>query len=240
MGGSPFTQMKADPIMHKAHLKERWTGGLRGNKIPLTEEIALSLFGSLPPADRCFILGGGPSLKGFNFEILQREFTIGINRHYLFSNPSIHFAMDWDLYKEIKDTQEWEDYRGVKIFFDVSNRPYEDVYIILSAGAMGIPQSFEGGIFHGQNSGFGAIQLAYLLGFKEIYLLGFDMKMSGLEGHFSDKWYTRPQYEVILERFVEEFDQVAPMFEERGIRIVNLSPDTALECFTKKRIEEIL
>ena len=35
----------------------------------------------------CFIIGGGPSLKGFDFNLLEGRKTIGINRAFEFFNP---------------------------------------------------------------------------------------------------------------------------------------------------------
>jgi len=43
---------------------------------------------------RCFIIGGGPSLKGFNFSRLKGELVIGINRAFEFCDCDIIFAMD--------------------------------------------------------------------------------------------------------------------------------------------------
>ena len=39
---------------------------------------------------RCFIVGAGPSLDGFDFSLLEGEVTIGLNFMSVFFEPTIH------------------------------------------------------------------------------------------------------------------------------------------------------
>jgi len=42
----------------------------------------------------CFIVGGGPSLKDFNWHLLKGKRTIGVNRAFEKFEPTVMFSMD--------------------------------------------------------------------------------------------------------------------------------------------------
>ena len=48
---------------------------------------------------RCFIIGGGESLKDFDFSKLKNELVIGVNLAFKKIDCQINFAMDYNLYK---------------------------------------------------------------------------------------------------------------------------------------------
>ena len=47
---------------------------------------------------RCFIIGGGPSLSDFDFDILKDELTIGINKTLIQFSPTLNYSMDKRFY----------------------------------------------------------------------------------------------------------------------------------------------
>ena len=42
----------------------------------------------------CFLIGGGPSLKNFNFNYLRQKLSIGINKSFTEYATTINYAMD--------------------------------------------------------------------------------------------------------------------------------------------------
>ena len=62
---------------------------------------------------RCFIVGGGPSLKDFDFSQLKGALTIGINRAFERFDPTILFSADERFWR-----YQWENKLGTKTLFD--------------------------------------------------------------------------------------------------------------------------
>lgn len=78
---------------------------------------------------------------------------------------------------------------------------------------------------HTGNSGFGAFNLAYLLGAKHILMLGID----GDRGYFYDKLkFTRQ-----LKHLPDMFEQALPQIRRDGIKVFNGSPQSKVTCFTR-------
>ena len=197
---------------------------------------------------RCFIVGGGPSLKGFDFNRLRGERVIAINKSY-FDVPfaDVMFAMDRSLIDLITSGQLGEEYRqafeafgGVKLWLDLSGNSYPTgVYSIPAAGAFGWTASLRDGLFHGQNSGYGALNLALCLGASPIYLLGFDCA-KGPEGekHYH-AGYPHGSNPDALNIFKGAFEAGAKLLDGRA-RIVNLNPGSALRCFEFGEVDAVL
>lgn len=189
---------------------------------------------------RCFLIGGGPSLKGFDFERLRGERVIAINKAFLDAPfADVMFAMDSPLFDDIitgkfgeNYRQAFQDFAGVKLWLDLSGKTHiPGVYSVPAAGEIGWTKSLRDGLFHGQNSGYGALNLAIVLGADPIYLLGYDMtKGPAGEKHYHDGYPTGANPEA-LNIFLNSFKAGAAILPAGGPRIVNLNPGSALRCF---------
>jgi hypothetical protein len=94
------------------------------------------------------------------------------------------------------------------------------------------------GVIHrGSNSGYQAVNLAYLLGATRIILLGFDMMMTGSSRH----WFGAhpPGMEVASDYrdFANKFKSIRP--SDYGIEIWNCSRRTALDQFPIYNLDEV-
>lgn len=198
---------------------------------------------------RCFILGGGPSLKGFDFTRLEGERTIAVNRAFQFwPKADILFSMDYNFYSWLRQDrieggarEQFLNFAGLKIWADAGNLQYgPGIFYIrrvnrLGSSLYGWPANFNSGIFSGNNSGYGALQIAILLGARPIYLLGYDMKGANFHGGYPSKSPT-----TATGSFIFGFDKLAPEAARRGIEIFNCNPDSALRCFPFADIDRIL
>lgn len=157
-----------------------------------------------------FIIGGGSSLQGFNFSRLENRNTIAVNASALdVPNPTFCITGDSSQFRKVQEGY----YANVKTTWVVVLSPthpimkFEDgrlihkgsgfVYnlfcvdmIIRSAGLEGIGFNFND-FKTGYNSGFCAFQLAVLLGYKRIYLLGIDLDKDSKEIHYHDRYKKR-------------------------------------------------
>jgi hypothetical protein len=96
-------------------------------------------------------------------------------------------------------------------------------------------------IHQGGNSGYQAINLAYLWGAQTIILLGLDCSKAP-DG--KDHWFgqhgpglTQQQpYDIWQARF----PQLAQDLKEEGVRVINCSRQTALTCFERMTLEKAI
>lgn len=197
---------------------------------------------------RCFILGGGPSLAGFDFGRLQgRGKIVAVNRAFEYAPfADILFFMDQRFYKMVQRgsfgpgaAAKWSGFRGHKVFLNILGRQYDDVYSMKSLGRVGLSNSLAKGIYHGNNSGVGALALAVCLRANPIYLLGFDFKFDGGKSHFHSG-YGFPMRESVAKSFIRDFERVNRFLVRTRFRVVNLNPKSALRCFPFSTIDEVL
>lgn len=94
-------------------------------------------------------------------------------------------------------------------------------------------------VVYGGNSGFQTIGLAYWRGIRDAVLLGFDMEHEpGTKKHFFGEHPSAIDRHSPFGEWVENFTLAAPVMAKAGLRIVNASRRTALECFPRVTIEE--
>lgn len=85
----------------------------------------------------------------------------------------------------------------------------------------------------GQNSGFQALNLAFLLGAARVILLGYDMQASGKTHWFGDH-PKQIQRDSPYDKFVKAYGSI------KGKDIINCTTETALSCFPVRRLRDCL
>lgn len=199
------------------------------------------------------IVGGGPSLAGFDWNRLRRYRTIGVNLAFKFFDPTVSFSMDTRFLKWMQDglygPGVWERfmtrpaYRAWLLTYTATVPKGIHVIKVFKNYRWGLDHmsfSMADGIGHGINSGFGALNLAVVLRANPIYLLGFDMKHSPTGESHHHGGHPRKQNPEVLLRFRAIFEAQAPALIKRGIRVINLNPESALRCFEFSTPEEAL
>lgn len=96
----------------------------------------------------------------------------------------------------------------------------------------------KGGCIHyGSNSGYQAINLAYMLGATQIILLGYDMSGTGhWFGDHPDPLNAGGDFN----RYARNFPSLARDLEAEGVTVYNCSRHTALECFERVDLQDAL
>ncbi len=93
------------------------------------------------------------------------------------------------------------------------------------------------------NSGAAAIDFAVKVGVKRILLLGFDMKpFEDGRTHWHEGYqnYLKPTREQVFTRFLKVFPKLAIDLKHRGVEVLNVNPDSALEDFKKVSLKDVL
>jgi hypothetical protein len=189
---------------------------------------------------RCFCIGGGPSLKGFDFSRLRGELVIGINKSYEVVDSALLFTMDKRFLDWANSGQfgpeswaKWQALKTTRVFH--RNVPHTSVTgcrYIERTSTDKLTTSIRAGFCGQNNSGFGALNLALCLGCSEIYLLGYDMtgnRDTGKQAHFHSGYPTMQAatvYNDMLALFGKHADEI-----KRYARVINCNPSSALRCF---------
>ncbi|MHA1225226.1 MAG: glycosyltransferase [Candidatus Hodarchaeales archaeon] len=228
-----------------AELRKKKFGAIPGY-FPYTQEVNRHFSEVLEDGawkgHRCFIIGGGESLKGFDFSKLNGELIIGVNRAYEKVDCSIMFAMDYEFYKWIvrgklgqKAKEKFDNFKGYKVWVDSAKYSYlKDIFLLNCIGTDGFSWSLKDGLASGCNSGYAALNLAVCLGANPIYLLGFDMRGGHWHTEYPDK-----QPESVYKKFKIYFEKIAPELKQKGIKVINLNPNSTLRCFEFGKFEDI-
>ncbi len=188
---------------------------------------------------RCFIIGGGPSIKNIDLNLLQNELTIGINRAYELLDPSILFGVDgqmWGWAEQgklgIESQMKFKEYKGYKVWMALHKMFPSDFYLIEVDDNSGYKIGKTSKLSFKNNGGYGAINLAAALGANPIYLLGYDMagNKQGKQVWWHDG-YPTDYGEGIYENYIKEISNFAPVLKQAGFEVINLNPKSALKCF---------
>jgi hypothetical protein len=180
-----------------------------------------------------YIVGGGPSLTGYNLERLRGEQVIAINRVMLeLPWAKVGFFLDHRLWRwigpEINKT-----FRGHVIWGRSDSRLqiHEERLSIWEANNNTVFETqFPNTISHGKSSGYAAINLAYLLGARNIILMGYDYAKKDGRGHWHKEhptWTPPSAYLAML----AGFPALAQKLRTLGVNVWNASPGSALTEF---------
>ncbi len=153
-----------------------------------------------------FIVGGGASLKGFDFEWLLNRAMIGINDAFrlgkvcsrmMFGDDKYWRATKWEL-------EEYAKQGGIVYSISPMTTPNTLPWIHqLTRGGNGLSDN-PAVIGWNHNTGAAGLNLALLLGARRVFLLGFDMTDIGGATH----WHNRrpgPTHKSSFDRFLNGF-----------------------------------
>jgi len=229
------------------------------DRAPNDEERAEWLFQVLPDGiwkgRRCFIVGGGPSVKKFDLTRLRGELVIALNNSFAHIDyPTILFSID-DCYwgqLELGDKhptpldpaiiKAYKTTKAFKVWVDITKTGYpsDDILKVRFVGHSAFSQSLYCGLGCGENTGYAAINLAYCLGVSELYLLGYDMQTDADRTHWHEGYGDAGRIPNMwtYKRFLSFFPHIKNHLE-CPMRIINLNPDSALREFAFGKQEDI-
>lgn len=215
----------------------------------------LRSFKNVHSGERCFIIANGPSLNLMNLSVLKHEYSIGMNRIYL-NQEKIGFLPTYLVVSDVKIQirqfcNELEKVPTTK-FFNWNGRKYfdneSDIIYFRQTFKPEFSNDFDRGVWGGHSVTNVCIQLAYFMGFKQVFLIGKDhsyieqgvpgqmVKSTGKEkNHFIEGYYKKgmkwkiPDYkgEELAYRMAKEF------FEKSGREIIDATVGGKLQIFRK-------
>lgn len=225
---------------------------------------------------RCFILGNGPSLNKIDIKKLDNEITFGVNSIYLMTRNNgflpTYFVVEDNLVFE-ENKKEIDAYQGpIKLLperylsqlenkagcmqFDMDtsfyNRSKRDLYAVPHFNLGSEPK-----FYCGQSVTYINMQLAFYMGFSEVYLLGMDFSYSKpssheqkgnhISSHGEDPNHFHKDYfgkgktwkDPKLGRVLRSYVRAKHEFETAGRTIANATPGGELELFSRVSFESL-
>lgn len=180
--------------------------------------------------NRCYCIGCGESMRGINFNLLDKYHTIGCN-HIIKDYPMVKYGVFLDDFFWKKHEKDIRNFAGI-IYCDRDAVPEnyrpDNLNTIETFTDVINTNTFTWMI--GRLSGLTAINLAVLLKFDPIYLIGYDMY--GKEYHNYNNNEEVPF--VGDRRLIDKFN----LFKDYNI--INLNPDSLIDVFPKESLQEHL
>lgn len=193
-----------------------------------------------------FILGGGPSLRGFDAEVLRGRKIIAVNNSWEMAPWSevLYFC-----------DEKWWRWHGDKVTIGFCGR-----YIVTPAFAGPLVKTLRlvnlsgldrdpTAVRSGHNSGYQAINLAYHFGARRIILLGIDMTTApdGATHYHEGHPISMPRdlYREMLDNTMKKnmlpyFPSLGRDLELEGVEVINANPASALTYWPRKPLSELL
>lgn len=214
------------------------------------------------PHSTVFIVGGGPSAKGINWERLRGKnvlatnaaaflLPIGIAEYAVFSDKPFLRSFRAQL-------RGYVDSGGTLIFIPTTGRPTEETdhwiyHVQRLNGRKNWGISTDPSIVRWNRSTGGcAINIAYLLGANEIVLIGFDMKPDNGNHNWHEAynscyasgekgWCAKPPAShYTASGMIKAFDPITVELEKMNVKLWNTTFGSALEKIPYKPLEEFL
>jgi len=225
---------------------------------------------------RCFILGNGPSLNKTDVLKLKNEITFGVNSIFLMAQtndfkPTYYVVEDNLVFTENKDNI--DSYSGViKILpknYAEQLKYNDDIYIFdmdtdfynkSKKNRYAIPffnEDYSDTFFCGQSVTYINMQLAYYMGFSEVYLIGMDFSYSIPPGHHQNGNHIKSEADDAnhfhkdyfgkgktwkdprLGRVLRSYHRAKFSFESDNRFIYNATAGGELELFPRKNYDDL-
>ena len=185
-----------------------------------------------------FIIGGGDSLRNFDWSLLKDERTIGCNDAFLLGEETCKICMFGDAPWFRRHKTELAKFKG--IVFTNATQLYRTQLSWLWTTQRESKGLSKRSIAWNDNTGAAAVNLALLLGAKRIFLLGFDMH-SSKEGNTN--WHSKSKNKIkkdVYVKFLIGFTQLNIALKKKfpGREIINVTDDSDLDLFPKIACEK--
>lgn len=235
--------------------------------------LRLELLKDSHKGERCFLIGNGPSLTGDDLTLLQDEYTFGTNMVYkIFDQttwrPSFHCVSDTiyasKLGIELSEKIKAPLFTTERTYRRMRKKPIDTTYIhTIQSERYKVRGNIYAYCMIKATVLSLAAEMAFHMGFKEIYLLGVDCtNPHDKGGHFTDNYTTKEVAETdinriktrmkaktlttkqigehIIDRSMEVYALLDEYAKKHDIHIYNATRGGNLEIFPRVTLEDVL
>lgn len=186
----------------------------------------------------CVIFGGGESMSQQVADAVRYHAGYRV----IVVNNAIELA-PWADMLYAADTAWWmknlklaKAFGGLRVTVE-EGVPIKDMLVLKPGSSEGFDPD-PGIICTGGNSGYQALCIAVHAGCTRILLCGFDMRPR--HWHKEHEWPLRVTTDERYEQWVKRFATLVVPLHERGVKVMNCSPGSALRCWPEVELEEAL
>ncbi|WP_149031242.1 6-hydroxymethylpterin diphosphokinase MptE-like protein [Moorena producens] len=226
------------------------------------ESKRLLKFKKINKKEDCFIIGNGPSLNKIDLSLLNNYYTFGLNKIYLIFdkvnlNISYHVAVNHLVVEQ--SAREFENlncpsFLSARAADNVVDKR-DHIYKIFTAGSPFVFQTDASKLIcEGYTVTYVAMQLAFYMGFKRIFLIGVDHNFTAvgnpnekqfLKGddpnHFTPGYFGNKEWHLPdLEGSELAYHMARFNFNRSGREIYDATVDGKLQIFPKITFEQAL
>lgn len=218
---------------------------------------------------RCFVVGNGPSLNNNDLTLLENEFSFGVNSIFYMTErngykPTFYVVEDGHVINDnIKEISEYD--VSYKFLPAIERRKFSSdldaVFVNLNRGFyeplspnFDMPRfsrQADKVLYCGQSVTIVNLQLAYYMGFQEVYLIGMDFsyeipssaEVNGKDilsteddsNHFDPRYFGKGKkwHDPKLHNVLASYIHCKNMFEKEGRKIYNATVGGKLEVFER-------
>lgn len=188
---------------------------------------------------KVFLIGGGASLSGVRFDYFNKiGLTVGVNEAAFKAKAKVCFSLDslW-----IRNSYErLLDFKGQVVLavadcFPIPPKIPKHIIFLRKFRQDGLSSSPE--FIFGLNSGYGALNLAYLKRAQQVYLLGYDMYRTHKNNHWHGgySWFDAGDTQR-YPTWAEQFNTTIRQLYDSGTRVINTNPKSIINCFPKEEL----
>ena len=225
----------------------------------------LKKFNNKYTGKRCFIIGNGPSLNKIDISLMKNEYTFGVNAIYTNYDKMGFYPTFWaieDILVAEDRGKEISEFKGSVKFYGAYLNKFitkDEMTIYINFVQKSIYNDFPKFskdafriIYFGGTVSYLCMQLAYYMGFSEVYLVGFDhnytipkeaivrgaeiLSTSDDPNHFSPTYFGKGKrwHDPKVERMELSYRKAKISFEESGKKIYNATFGGQLEVFERR------
>ncbi len=205
--------------------------------------------------ERCFIVGTSPSINSLDLTKLSNEHTFTVNRGYLLKEQGLihsdfHILVDKRAFLDTASNPHLLEGFSSMFFCYCANKSdinIDTCYIDLlnpKLSSKFFEEDMLKPLIDPYSVIFSAIQIAYYLGFKDIYLIGVDLDFNKNKGHAYKETKGEKERQITISTpeasiVLDYLDKYTKYLNERNVNIYNASPVGIVECMPRVKYEEL-
>lgn len=188
--------------------------------------------------ERCFIVAGGPSLRGFDFDLLRGHRVIAVNSS-IWSVPFADFCFYGDSRWGFEHHKRLEGIKATVITTASGHSASNVEHMAKIKPPPGLAEKRDTLVMD-RTSLHAAINLAVHLGAAEIVLMGADMKAAenGITHHHEP--HPWPSVQGCWDHQMKQLALLPPALKAIGVKVINASLGSRIPWWPKQPIEALL
>lgn len=155
-------------------------------------------------------------------------------------NGRVVKVFSWRRFEKTEVRDAFAAFAGQKVSIENTGAliPDADVFLLHNYGWDGLSDK-PNGLHTGSNSGYQAINIAYLAGAKRIILAGYDLRFPGGRSH-AHNGHLIPVGEDRYHQYAKTYATMLPQLAKAGVEVIQTTLDSAVQCFTNRKLDEAL